>query len=153
MMVILWSFLSLFSVVNPPASVLHCCITNIPKLSPVKQQLCLARHPAGLGPLGQEGVSSRDSSGGSGHCSLVISASPSPHLEADAGFQLRLLSAGAIRQDLWPPCVAWASSEHSGRGPQGQPAEEPAVTSHDLTSEDTWHHFHPVRHLRCKSHV
>ena len=104
----------------------------------MKQQLCLARHPAGLGPLGQEGVSSWDSSGGSGHCSLVISMSPTPHLEADAGFQLGLLSAGAIRQDLWPPRVAWASSEHSSRGPQGQPAEEPAVTSHDLTSEDMW---------------
>lgn len=69
-----------------PASVLHCRITNIPKLSPEKQQQCLAHHPAGLGPLGQDGVSSRDSSVGSDHCSLVISASPTPHLEADAGF-------------------------------------------------------------------
>ena len=116
MTVILWSFLSLFSAVNPPASVLHCRVTNIPRLSPVKQQQCLAHHPAGLGPLGQEGVSSWDSSGGSGHCSLVISTSPIPHLEADAGFRRGLLSSRAVRQDLWPPHVAWASSEHSGRG-------------------------------------
>lgn len=92
--------------------------SNYPQLSPMKQQQCLAHHPAGLWPLGQEGVSSRDSSGGSGHCSFVISTSPAPHLEADAGFWPGLLSAVAVRQDLWPPHVAWASSENSGRGPR-----------------------------------
>lgn len=45
--------------------------------------------------------------------------------------------SGVICQDLWSAHVAWASTCTVAGVHRGQPAEEPAVTSHDLTSKDT----------------